>query len=79
MKELVLVFAMMFAASSVYAAEQVKKVGKFDCTQKKNSNRIECKEAPKSKVKPEIKAPPKVDRKAPTSVQKKAAAENAKK
>lgn len=52
---------------------------KFDCTQKKNEKRIQCKEAPKSKVKPEIKKPDKVTRKAPSSVKKKAEEENAKK
>ena len=60
-------------------AAETKSAPKFDCSQKKNEKRIQCKEAPKSKIKPDVKKPDKVKRKAPTSVKKKADAENAKK
>ena len=60
-------------------AAETKAAPKFDCSQKKNEKRIQCKEAPKSKIKPDVKKPDKVKRKAPTSVKKKADAENAKK
>lgn len=60
-------------------AAETKSAPGFDCTQKKNEKRIQCKEAPKSKIKPDVKKPDKVTRKAPTSVKKKADAENAKK
>lgn len=66
-------------SSDAIAASPGKPVPKVDCTKKANAKKIECKEAPKSDVKPEVKKPPKVDRKAPASVQKKAAEENAKK
>ena len=78
LKALVIFFtALAFSVSpAVFAAG--KPAPKVDCTQKKNANKIECKQAPKSDVKAAVKKPEKV-RKAPASVQKKAAAENAKK
>lgn len=66
-------------ASDALAAAPSKPVPKVDCTKKANANKIECKKAPESDVKPEVKKPPKVERKAPPAVQKKAAEENAKK
>ena len=67
------------AAETKSAPAETKSAPKFDCSQKKNEKRIQCKEAPKSKIKPDVKKPDKVKRKAPTSVKKKADAENAKK
>jgi hypothetical protein len=66
-------------ASDALAAAPSKPAPKVDCTKKVNANKIECKEAPKSDVKPEVKKPPKVDRPAPPAVKKKATEENAKK
>lgn len=76
---LIFITALAISISPAFAASNVKGPSGFDCKQAKNAKRIECKQAPKSDVKPEVKKPKKVDRKAPTSVQKKAAAENAKK
>lgn len=67
-----LIIATMLTFSSVAIASSAKPAPKVDCTQKKNANKIECKEAPKSDVKPAVKAPEKVDRKAPKETQKKA-------
>lgn len=70
---LIFITALAISVSPAFAADKaVKSPQGFDCKQKKNSNRIECKQAPKSDVKPEVKKPKKVDRKAPASVQKKA-------
>lgn len=70
---------LLFAPLSKGAFAAGKPAPKVDCTKKANASKIECKEAPKSDVKPEVKKPPKVERKAPPAVQKKAAEENAKK
>lgn len=69
-------FSALVIASSVNAAGPA--APKVDCTKKTNAKKIECKEAPKSDVKPAVKKPEKVDRKAPASVQKKAKEENSK-
>jgi hypothetical protein len=74
MKSLIIASMIAFTPMAFAAGKPAPKV---DCTQKKNATKIECKEAPKSDVKPEIKKPEKV-RKAPTSVQKKAEANNKK-
>jgi hypothetical protein len=73
------IFFTALAISVSPALSAGKPAPKVDCTKKANAKKIECKEAPKSDVKPPVKKPEKVDRKAPASVQKKAAAENAKK
>ena len=71
------VFGAMVFSGNTYAAD-AKKPAKVDCSQKKNQKKLECKEAPKSNVKPAVKKPEKVERKAPKSVQQKAAENNKK-
>ena len=71
------VFGAMVFAGNTHAAA-TKPVAKIDCSQKKNQKKLECKEAPKSNVKPAVKKPEKVERKAPKSVQQKAAENNKK-
>jgi hypothetical protein len=77
MKYLLSLFVAFSFVLPAYSAD--KPAPKVDCSQKKNAGKIECKEPPKSDVKPQIKKPEKVDRKAPAATQKKAAEENAKK
>jgi hypothetical protein len=74
----VLLAALISASLAGGAIAAGKPAPKVDCTQKKNASKIECKEAPKSDVKPPVKKPPKVDRPAPPSVKKKADEENKK-
>ena len=73
------ILALFIAVSLPSFAASTKPPIKTDCSLKKNAGKIECKSAPKSSVKPDIKKPPKVTRKAPDSVKKKADAANAKK
>lgn len=68
----IFVTALAISISPAVLASASKPAPKVDCTQKKNANKLECKEAPKSDVKPEIKKPAKVERKAPKAVQQKA-------
>jgi hypothetical protein len=70
MKSLIIATMIAFTPMAFASGKPAPKV---DCTQKKNANKIECKEAPKSDVKVEVKKPEKVERKAPKSVEKKAA------
>ena len=82
-RKIIALTAFVCVIGGLMIAGQVSAAGgtapKVDCSQKKNAKEIECKEAPKSDIKPAIKKPEKVDRKAPKSMQKKAAEENAKK
>jgi hypothetical protein len=76
-----LIVGLFIGGSAAFAVDAIaagKPAPKVDCTKKANAKKIECKEAPKSDVKPPVKKPPKVERKAPPAVQKKAAEENAK-
>jgi hypothetical protein len=76
MKRLMYFVIGLFIGGSIAVASDAFAAGapapKVDCTKKVNANKIECKEAPKSDVKPEVKKPPKVDRPAPPAVKKKA-------
>lgn len=67
-----LIVATLIAFTPVAFAAASKPAPKVDCSVKKNANKLECKKAPTSKVKPDVKKPAKVERKAPKSVQKKA-------
>ena len=75
MKSLIIATMIAFTTTVFAAGGTAPKV---DCTQKKNANKIECKKAPTSDVKVEVKKPEKVDRKAPKSVQQKAEQNNKK-
>lgn len=70
--------AMALSVSPAVFSAAAKPAPKVDCTQKKNAKKLECKEAPKSNIKPAVKKPEKVDRKAPKSVQQKAQEKNSK-
>lgn len=72
MKSFIVSLGIIFLAFSNNVYAETKPVPKVNCELKKNQKKIECKEAPKSNVKVEIKKPEKVTRKAPKSVQKKA-------
>ena len=69
MKYLLSFFVAFSFVLPAYSAD--KPAPKVDCSQKKNASKIECKEPPKSDVKPQIKTPEKVERKAPAATQKK--------
>ena len=74
MKKVILATMLAFGVASVGYAADAKKPAKVDCSVKKNANKLECKKAPTSNVKPKAEKPKKVERKAPASVQKKAEA-----
>jgi hypothetical protein len=77
MKNLMLVVALAFGMTSVYAADP-KPAPKLDCTKPANKNKGPCQKAPESKTKVEIKKPEK-KKAAPAATQKKAAENNAQK
>lgn len=77
MKNLMLVVALAFGMTSVYAADP-KPAPKMDCTKPANKNKGPCQKAPESKTKVEIKKPEK-QRAAPAATKKKAEENNAKK
>jgi hypothetical protein len=76
MKNLMLVLALAFGMTSVYAADP-KPAPKMDCTKPANKTKGPCLKAPESKVKVEIKKPTK-QKAAPAATKKKAAENNAK-